>query len=74
MSEVMLQAYVAVQAWAAQAKGALVRDEEGQGLVEYSLILGLVAVLAIAILLTMGNQVNNIFSNISEKLGSSPAN
>ena len=68
MSDAMLQTWVTVQTWLDAAKHAVVREEEGQGLVEYALILGLVAVLAITILLTMGSQVNNIFSNISVKL------
>jgi pilus assembly protein Flp/PilA len=70
MSDLMLQTWVTVQTWVAAAKSAVVRDEEGQGLVEYALILGLVAAVAIAILLTMGTQVSNIFSNIQEKLNS----
>lgn len=38
--------------------------EEGQGLVEYALILVLVAVVVIAILLLLGPIVGNVFSNI----------
>ena len=38
--------------------------EEGQGLVEYALILVLVAIVVIAILLLMGPIIGNIFSNI----------
>ena len=39
-------------------------QEEGQGLVEYALILVLVAVVVIAILLLLGPVVGNVFSNI----------
>lgn len=38
--------------------------EEGQGLVEYALILVLVAVVVIAILTVLGPAIGNIFSNI----------
>ena len=38
--------------------------EEGQGLVEYALILVLVAIVVIAILLLLGPIICNIFSNI----------
>jgi pilus assembly protein Flp/PilA len=38
--------------------------EEGQGLVEYALILVLVAIVVIAVLLILGPAVGNVFSNI----------
>ena len=38
--------------------------EEGQGLVEYALILVLVAIIVVAILLVLGPVVGNVFSNI----------
>ena len=38
--------------------------EEGQGLVEYALILVLMAIVVIAILLILGPTVGNVFSNI----------
>ena len=43
-------------------------DEEGQGMVEYALILVLIAVVVIVILAVVGHQVNNVFSNISNGL------
>ena len=42
--------------------------EEGQGLVEYALILVLVAVVVIVILALLGPAIGNIFSNIVKKL------
>ena len=42
--------------------------EEGQGLVEYALILVLVAVVVIAILTLLGPQVANVFSKITNGL------
>ncbi|MDH4207999.1 MAG: Flp family type IVb pilin [Anaerolineae bacterium] len=43
-------------------------QEEGQGMVEYALILVLVAIVVIAILLLLGPQIGNIFSKISNAL------
>ena len=42
--------------------------EEGQGLVEYALVLVLVAVVVIAILTLLGPQVGNVFSRITNGL------
>jgi pilus assembly protein Flp/PilA len=40
------------------------RRQSGQGMVEYALILVLVSIVVIVILLTMGGQIKNVFSNI----------
>jgi pilus assembly protein Flp/PilA len=45
------------------------RDQSGQGMVEYALILVLVSIVVIVILLTMGNQIQNVFSNVVAALG-----
>lgn len=42
--------------------------EEGQGLVEYALVLVLVAVVIIAILTVLGPQIGNVFSKITSGL------
>jgi pilus assembly protein Flp/PilA len=42
--------------------------EEGQGLVEYALILVLVAVVVIFVLVLLGPAIGNIFSEIIEGL------
>ncbi len=42
--------------------------ERGQGLVEYSLIIALVAIVVIAILVLMGPQIGQIFSTITNGL------
>lgn len=45
------------------------RDEEdGQGMVEYALILVLVSVVAIAILTTIGTNVTGVFGDIADAL------
>ncbi|HEY6468607.1 MAG TPA: Flp family type IVb pilin [Candidatus Dormibacteraeota bacterium] len=43
-------------------------EESGQGMVEYALILVLIAVVVIVVLTTVGHRVNNVFSNISHGL------
>ncbi len=42
--------------------------EEGQGLVEYALILFLVAVVVIGILIVLGPKVGSVFSSITKGL------
>jgi pilus assembly protein Flp/PilA len=48
---------------------AMLYDEEGQGLVEYALIIALVSIVAIAALRLLGNKANNALSNASNSLG-----
>jgi pilus assembly protein Flp/PilA len=40
------------------------RDEEGQGLAEYALILALIAIVAIVALIFLGSQVSRILSTV----------
>ena len=42
--------------------------EKGQGLVEYALILVLVAIVVIAILTLLGPMIANVFSNVVDAL------
>lgn len=44
------------------------RDEEGQGLVEYALIIALVSVLAVAALTALSGGVNGVFGDITAEL------
>lgn len=44
------------------------RDEDGQGLVEYGLILGLIAVVAIAALNATGTSVNALIQKVADSL------
>jgi pilus assembly protein Flp/PilA len=44
------------------------RDEEGQALVEYALILGLVAVVAIGALTLLGTNVTAVLSQIANAI------
>jgi Flp pilus assembly pilin Flp len=43
-------------------------------MVEYALILVLVSIVVIVILLTMGHQIANVFSNVAAALGFSGCN
>lgn len=52
--------------WRTLSRG---RKQQGQGMVEYALILVLVSIVVIVILLTMGNQIANVFSNVVAALG-----
>jgi pilus assembly protein Flp/PilA len=62
-----MQASVAsLRAMLAPAEGR--DDERGQGLVEYGLILVLIAIVVIVVLGAVGHQVNNVFSNVSNGL------
>ena len=44
------------------------RDEEGQGLAEYALILALIAIIAIVALIFLGGQVSTILSKIGKSI------
>lgn len=44
-------------------------QEEGQGLVEYALILVLVAVVVIAVLMLLGPAIGDVFSDIMDAFG-----
>ena len=49
--------------------GRASNGQTGQGMVEYALILVLVSIVVIVVLLTMGNQIANVFSNVVAALG-----
>lgn len=44
------------------------KHKPGQGLAEYALILGLIAIIAIVSLLFLGGQISTFLSNIGEAL------
>ena len=69
----MIPAFIpALVAWlrAIVAPGEGRDDERGQGLVEYGLILVLIAIVVIVVVGVVGHQVNNVFSNVSNGLSS----
>jgi pilus assembly protein Flp/PilA len=50
------------------------REEEGQDLIEYALLVALIALVCVGALITAGSQVNTIFQNISTRLTSAASN
>ena len=44
------------------------RDEEGQGLAEYALILALIAIIAIIAIIFLGNQVSSVLSKVGASI------
>ncbi len=54
-----------IQSLAARIHLAKMRAEEGQALVEYALIVSLIAVVAIAALTLTGNSIKDMLTNIS---------
>ncbi|MEA2662777.1 MAG: Flp/Fap pilin component [Chloroflexota bacterium] len=44
------------------------RDDEGQGLVEYALIIAVIAIAVIVAMIFLRGQLQNIFSNIGNNL------
>jgi pilus assembly protein Flp/PilA len=56
----LMELYVRITNW--------LRREEGQDLVEYALLAGLIAVVLIVILTTIGEQIQSVFSRISSVL------
>ena len=49
-----------------------VRDEAGASLVEYALLLALIAVVAIGALVFLGHSVNNTLNNVANAINTSP--
>ncbi len=50
----------------------LPEEREGQGLVEYALIIVLVSIVVIILLSLLGGTVNNVFGRISNSLTTTP--
>lgn len=46
------------------------QEESGQGLVEYALILFLIAIVVIVALTTLGKKTNNVLTNVGKALNS----
>jgi len=45
-----------------------IRNDEGQGLVEYALIIAVIAIAVIVAMIFLKGQIQNIFSNIGNNL------
>jgi len=50
------------------------REEDGQDLIEYALLVALISLVCVAALSTAGSQINTIFENIKTRLTSAAAN
>jgi pilus assembly protein Flp/PilA len=48
------------------------KDESGQGLTEYALIIALVAVALIGVLIVFRNQIGGVFDRASSELNNAP--
>ncbi len=59
LNDLLIQFIVALQG---------LKDEEGQGLIEYSLIAALISIAAILIMATVGGDIVGIFTNVSNAL------
>ena len=46
----------------------IANEEEGQGMVEYALILALIAIAALAVLPAIGEKITDIFTSANTKL------
>ena len=51
----------------------LLRDDAGQDLAEYALLIALIALIVVGAVAALGGQVETVFNNITSELGSSPA-
>ena len=61
----MIQTWVYLRTWLSSVG----RDESGQGLTEYALIIALVAVLVIGAILALSGNLTAIFTKVSNCLG-----
>jgi pilus assembly protein Flp/PilA len=44
------------------------RNEQGQGIAEYALILALIAIVAIVSLMLLGGQISNMLNNLGQSI------
>jgi len=59
--------FIRAQNWLAEA-----RDDRGAAMAEYGLLLALVALAAIAILVTFGSEITDVFTDANTALDSRP--
>jgi pilus assembly protein Flp/PilA len=69
MSEFVLRAWAAADRW---VRERLEQAETAQGLVEYALIIALVAIVLIVALSGLAQNINNVFTAIGSKLANLP--
>ncbi len=44
------------------------KDEEGQGMVEYGLIIGLIAIVVIVALVALGPKIRELFEQVNDRI------
>jgi len=49
------------------------KDENGQGMVEYGLIIGLIAIVVIVALLALGPKIRNLFQDTADSMPTVPS-
>jgi pilus assembly protein Flp/PilA len=64
----VLKTYVAAKTQLETLKNRLTRDEEGAALIEYSILIGLITVAAIAAIVFVGGWVANAWSDLEAAL------
>jgi len=64
MQDTFLKLYVRVQA----VKSALIKDESGQDLIEYALVVALIALAATAGMGTLATKISGAFTSVGAKL------
>ncbi|MFZ5814751.1 MAG: Flp family type IVb pilin [Bacillota bacterium] len=68
----MLNLYVKAQILGMKARN-LMKRQEGQGMVEYGLIIGLVAAVVIGAIALLGGQIRTLFNNLTNQIPSGTA-
>ena len=66
--ELFLRVKAMIQAVVSKVVGRFVRDERGATMLEYGLLVGLIAVVAIAAVTTMGTTLQGFFSDANTQL------
>ena len=61
--------YTAIVAFVYATQARLENEEKGATAVEYGLMVGLIAAVIIGTVMTLGGQLNDLFTKISSKLG-----
>jgi pilus assembly protein Flp/PilA len=64
----MLKLYVSAKNKLASVKDLFAKKEEGASLVEYGLLVGLIAVVCVAAITTLGTTIAGYFTNINSLL------
>ena len=65
----MINAYATIASFVAFAQDRLRKDEKGATAVEYGLMVGLIAVAIIAAVVTLGDELKGLFTEVGGELG-----